>query len=66
MKRTPLSDLPVELSATVMTFREELVREREEQTRQLREAFAQLQREAELELVVMRRMNELLKSTTAL
>jgi hypothetical protein len=54
-----LSKLSPEEAAVVQIFRAELVREREEQTRQLRETFDHLKREIEVEIRTLQRLTEL-------
>jgi hypothetical protein len=65
MKKIVLSELPPELADTVRTFRAELVAEREEQTRRLRETFDHIKHEIEIEIAVLHRLIELLRGNPA-
>jgi hypothetical protein len=69
MKNVDLSELPPDLAATVRAFRAELIAEREEQERRLREAFDHFKceldsfkREVEIEIAVFRRLTELFQA----
>ncbi len=59
--RDDLSDLPPEMADTVRAFRRELIAEREEQERRLREALDHFKREMEIEIAVYRRLVEIFK-----
>ena len=56
-----LSKLPLNLRAKVLAFRRELIAEREEQERMLREALDHFKREVEIENAVLRRLMEVFK-----
>ena len=65
-----LSELPPHLAEIVRAFRAEMVAEREEQERRLREAlehykieFDYLRREAEIDIAVCKRFFEMFKET---
>jgi hypothetical protein len=61
MKNIDLSELPPEMADTVRAFRRELIAEREEQERRLREALDHFKREMEIEIAVYRRLVEIFK-----
>jgi hypothetical protein len=63
MKNVDLSELPPEMADTVRAFRRELIAEREEQERRLREALDHFRREVEIEIAVCRRLVELFRDT---
>jgi hypothetical protein len=56
-----LSKLPPSLRAKVLAFRAEMIAEREEQERILREALDHFKREVEIETAVLRRLVEFFK-----
>ena len=58
MKNLDLSELPPNLRAKVLPFRRELIAEREEQEKKLREALDHFKREVEIETAVRRRLAE--------
>ena len=58
MKNLDLSELPPNLRAKVLPFRRELIAEREEQEKKLREALDRFKREVEIETAVRRRLAE--------
>ena len=59
MKNFDLSELPPSLRAKVLAFRRELIAEREEHEKELREALDHFKREAEIETAVLRRLAEI-------
>ena len=66
VEKVDLSKLPPELADTVLAFRAELIKERQEQEQRLREALdhfkrelAGLKREAEIEVATQRRLMEI-------
>jgi hypothetical protein len=61
MKNINLSKRPPEMAGTVRAFRRELVTEREEQERRLREGLDHFRHEVEIEIAVCRRLVELFR-----
>jgi hypothetical protein len=66
VEKLDLSKLPPELADTVLAFRAELIKERQEQERRLREALGhfkreldELKRETEIEAATQRRLVEI-------